>query len=159
MELYLQASARDPADPKARSGLAEVHERLLARAENALLEERLDEAALAIETARKSGVESGRIAFLTAQLAKSREQVRAAQAAARSHDEVKPDTDKMTSLLNLSALRASDGTARRAGTRQRPVTTCSRRCCWIRQSGVAQEAEKALALASAGGGAWCHRPP
>ena len=54
-------------------GLAEVHERFLARAENALLEERLDEAAGAIETARKSGVESGPIAFLTAQLAKSRE--------------------------------------------------------------------------------------
>ncbi len=72
LELYLQAQARNPADPAARAGLAEVHERLLARAENALLEERLDEAAAAIETARKSGVESGRIAFLTAQLAKSR---------------------------------------------------------------------------------------
>jgi len=65
--------ARNPADSSARAGLAEVHERLLARAENALLEERLDEAAAAIETARKSGIEGGRIAFLTAQLAKSRE--------------------------------------------------------------------------------------
>ena len=48
-----------------------------------MLEERLDEAALAIETARKSGVESGRIAFLSAQLAKSRERVKSAQAAVR----------------------------------------------------------------------------
>src|SRR6202042_751454 len=71
LELYLQLQARNPADSNARAGLAEVHERLLARAENALLEERMDEAAAAIETARKSGVESGRIAFLTAQLAKS----------------------------------------------------------------------------------------
>jgi len=39
--------ARNPADSSARAGLAEVHERLLARAENALLEERLDEAAAA----------------------------------------------------------------------------------------------------------------
>ena len=49
---------KNPADPNARAGLAEVHERLLARAENALLEERLDEAAAAIETARKSGLKA-----------------------------------------------------------------------------------------------------
>ena len=80
LELYLQLQARNPADSDARQGLAEVRERLLARAENALLEERLDEAAAAIEIARKSGVESGRIAFLTAQLAKLREQIKTAQA-------------------------------------------------------------------------------
>jgi len=40
----------------------------------------LDEAAAAIETARKSGVEGGRVAFLTAQLAKAREQIKTAQA-------------------------------------------------------------------------------
>ncbi len=108
LQLYLQAAARDPSDAKARTGLAEVHERLLARAENALLEERLDEAALAIESARKAGVESSRIAFLTAQLAKSREQVRSAQAAVHLHDEIKPEADKTTTLLNLAALRASE---------------------------------------------------
>jgi TonB family protein len=103
---YLQAQAQNPADPVARSGLAEVRERLLARAENALLEERLDEAALAIETARLSGVESGRIAFLTAQLAKSRDRVKAGQAAARviAKSEPKPD-DKVSPLLQLAAQR------------------------------------------------------
>ena len=75
-----------PADVVARTGLAEVHERLLARAENALLEERLDEAAAAIETARIAGVESSRIAFLTAQLAKSREQIKTAQARSSAAD-------------------------------------------------------------------------
>jgi TonB family protein len=80
LELYRQLQTRNPADADARAGVAEVHERLLARAENALLEERLDEAAAAIETARNSGVESGRVAFLTAQLAKMREQVKTAQA-------------------------------------------------------------------------------
>jgi hypothetical protein len=80
LEFYLGLLARNPADSSARAGLAEVHERLLARAENALLEERLDEAAAAIETARKSGIEGGRIAFLTAQLAKSRERTKTAQA-------------------------------------------------------------------------------
>jgi TonB family protein len=110
LELYLQAQARNPADAAARAGLAEVHERLLARAENALLEERLDEAAAAIETARKSGVESGRIAFLTAQLAKSREQVRTAQAAARVNlkNEPKADEDKVTPLLKLAAQRIEE---------------------------------------------------
>jgi TonB family protein len=112
LELYLQAQARNPADAAARAGLAEVHERLLARAENALLEERLDEAAAAIETARKSGVESGRIAFLTAQLAKSREQVKTAQAAARANanvkNEPKADEDKVTPLLKLAAQRIEE---------------------------------------------------
>jgi TonB family protein len=106
LELYLQAQAQNPADPVARAGLAEVHERLLARAENALLEERLDEAAVAIETARRSGVESGRIAFLTAQLAKSREQVKNGQAAARSLAKNEPKADdKLSPLLNLASQR------------------------------------------------------
>jgi hypothetical protein len=80
LELYLQALARDPSDATARGGLREVHERLVARAEDALLEERLDEAAAAIQTARKAGVESGRIALLSAQLARSRSLVRASTA-------------------------------------------------------------------------------
>jgi len=108
LELYLRAQANNPADPVARAGVAEVRERLLARAENALLEERLDEAAAAIETARKSGVESGRIAFLTAQLAKSRERVKAAQAAARARGAPLAAEDKVSPLLELAAQRVRD---------------------------------------------------
>jgi TonB family protein len=116
LELYLQAAARSPADPKAREGLSEVRERLLATAENALLEERLDEAATAIETARKSGVEPGRIAFMSAQLAKSRDQLKNAQAAIRTRDAkasatagAAADNDKITPLLNLAAARLNEG--------------------------------------------------
>jgi TonB family protein len=113
LELYLQLQARNPADSNARLGLAEVHERLLARAENALLEERLDEAAAAIETARKAGVESGRIAFLSAQLAKSREQTKAAQAQvqqqSRPRTEPKPQEDHVAPLLTLASQRITDG--------------------------------------------------
>ncbi|MEO7208361.1 MAG: TonB family protein [Steroidobacteraceae bacterium] len=113
LELYLQLQARNPADSDARVGLAEVHERLLARAENALLEERLDEAAAAIETARKAGVESGRIAFLSAQLAKSREQIKSAQTQvqqqSRPRAEPKPEEDHVTPLLTLAAQRLADG--------------------------------------------------
>jgi len=90
LDLYLQQLARNPADPDARAGLAEVHERLLERAENALLEERLDEASAAIETARTAGVESGRIAFLTAQLAKARDQAKAPPAPVRSKADTAP---------------------------------------------------------------------
>jgi TonB family protein len=113
LELYLQLQARNPTDANARAGLAEVKERLLARAENALLEERLEEAAAAIETARKSGVEAGRIAFLTAQLAKSREQIKTAQAQVqqqtRARTESKPEEDRVTPLLNLATQRIAEG--------------------------------------------------
>ena len=116
LELYLQMQTRNPADTNARVGLAEVHERLLARAENALLEERLDEAAAAIETARKAGVESGRIAFLTAQLAKSREQVKTAQAQVQQQNRVrdmraepKAEEDHVSPFLTLATMRIADG--------------------------------------------------
>jgi len=114
LELYLGLQARNPADSSARAGLAEVHERLLARAENALLEERLDEAAAAIETAGKSGVEGGRIAFLTAQLAKSREQIKTAQAQVqqqqpRARAEPKAEEDRATPLVNLATQRIASG--------------------------------------------------
>ena len=116
LELYLQASERSPADPKARTGLAEVRERLLATAENALLEERLEEAAAAIETARKAGVEAGRIAFMSAQLAKSRDQLKNAQAAIRARDAkaqasaaTPADNDAITPLLTLAAARLGGG--------------------------------------------------
>jgi len=63
---------------------AEERERLLAQAENALLEERWDEASTAIETARRAGVEGGRLTFLTAQLAKSRARAKTVQAQAQT---------------------------------------------------------------------------
>jgi len=108
LELYLQAQVRNPADSIARAGIAEVRERLLATAENALLEERLDEAAAAIETARKSGVETGRIAFLTAQLAKSREQVKTAQARVPVRNAPMAETNPASPLLELAAQRSND---------------------------------------------------
>ncbi len=109
LELYLQLQARNPAAAGARAGLAEVHERLLARAENALLEERLNEAAAAIETARNAGVESGRIAFLTAQLAKSREQIKSVQAQVQQQNHAKPEQDHVTPFLALATQRMADG--------------------------------------------------
>jgi TonB family protein len=116
LELYLLLQARNPADSNARAGLAEVHERLLARAENALLEERLDEATAAIETARRSGVDSGRIAFLTARLARSHEQIKAVQAQVQqqTQQQVRARAESTTQqadvpLLELAAQRIADG--------------------------------------------------
>jgi hypothetical protein len=91
---------------------ADVQERLLSQAENALLEERLDEAAAAIESARRAGVESGRIAFLKARLAKSREHIRAAQmaaqAAGRTRTVPKAGADTVATLLSLAAQRQNE---------------------------------------------------
>jgi protein TonB len=76
LELYLRELSLDPGSSAARAGLAEIRERLYARAQVALLEERLDPAATAIETARKAGVESGRIALLLAELSKARDEAK-----------------------------------------------------------------------------------
>jgi TonB family protein len=113
LDLYLQALARDPADAAARTGLAEVQERLWTKAENALLEERLDEAATAIDTARKAGVDGGRIALLTARLAKSRERLRTATARSRAPDDTRPETSadggRRAELLGLAETRIKEG--------------------------------------------------
>jgi TonB family protein len=113
LDLYLRASAQSPADPAARAGLADVRDRLLARAENALLEERMDEAAAAIETARRAGVESGRIAFLTAQLGKLKDQIRAARSRAAAKTAAPGVDDKasqpVSGLVALALARLDAG--------------------------------------------------
>jgi TonB family protein len=113
LDLYSQAQTHDPTDAAARAGLAEVRERLLAKAENSLLEERLDEAAAAITTARNSGADGARIAFLSGQLAKSRTRVTTALAAVRVHTEPNADAnvdeDKLTNLIGLATRRTIGG--------------------------------------------------
>ena len=78
-----------PFVPGPLTGLSEAQERLLAHIESALLEDRLDEAAASIEAARKAGIDGNRIAYLSAQLAKSREQIKAAAAKAKSRAEAR----------------------------------------------------------------------
>jgi TonB family protein len=106
LELYLQASAQSPADPLARAGLADVRDRLLARAENALLEERLEEAVTAIETARRSGAESGRIAFLSAQLSKLKDQVEQAHSHSAAKVSPAPAVDERSAAQPVPSLIA-----------------------------------------------------
>jgi TonB family protein len=108
-----QLAEPPPPDPAAAdAGIAEERERLLARAENALLEERWDEAASAIETARHAGVDGGRLAFLSAQLAKSRDRAKTAQAQAHAAKNeasvaVQEDPEQALALRLLSEARAA----------------------------------------------------
>jgi len=109
LELYLQEQARNPANTEARAGIATVRERLLARAESALLEERLDEAAAAIETARRAGVEGGRISLLAAELAKARGDIKAAADSARSGSVAQGAPDPAEASAALALQRLGEG--------------------------------------------------
>jgi TonB family protein len=90
LELYRRQLALHPDDSQARAGIAEVQERLLSRAENALLEERLDETAADLDAARAAGIDAGRLAFLAAQLANARTQMKVAAASKRASTEAAP---------------------------------------------------------------------
>jgi TonB family protein len=113
IETYLQALARNPSDVAARAGLAEIQERLWTKAENALQEERLDEAAAAIDAARKAGVDGGRIALLTAQLTKSRDRLKTAAARLRAPEDARPEPSpeaaRRAELLSLAETRIKEG--------------------------------------------------
>ena len=63
--------------PAVQSVLMEAQERLLARARTALDQQRLDDAASAIDAARKAGIATERVAQLATELARAREQAKA----------------------------------------------------------------------------------
>jgi len=109
LELYLRELAMNPGSAAARNGLAETRERLYSRAQIALLEERLDVAGAAIDTARKAGVESGRIALLTARLAKSRDEIKARRRAVPANPEVQPPADGVPAALAAPDAGPSQG--------------------------------------------------
>jgi TonB family protein len=85
VDLYRQAARRNPSDPRPGIGIERVMDRLLTGAEQALLEDRLDDAVRITDTARAIQPDHVRVAFLTAQIGKERERLlltRARQAAA-----------------------------------------------------------------------------
>ena len=84
LELYRRALAAAPISGAARTGLAETRNRLFAAAQDAVLEDRLGAAAAAIDVARRAGVDSGRIALLSTELAKSRQQIGAIEARSKA---------------------------------------------------------------------------
>jgi TonB family protein len=73
LELYRRVLSAHPGDPEAEAGLDRIADQLLTGAETAMLEERVDDAARAIEDARLVRPNNMRLAFLSAQLGKERE--------------------------------------------------------------------------------------
>lgn len=89
-ELYRLAIRRNSTDPRGNAGLDRVLDRILTAAEQALLQDKIDDAARFVEAARSINPEHVRVAFLTAQIGKERERAlltQARQAAARGNVE------------------------------------------------------------------------
>jgi len=73
LDRYRRVLSTYPGDPEAEAGLDRIADQLLSSAETAMLEERVDDAARAIEDARLVRPNNMRLAFLSAQLGKERE--------------------------------------------------------------------------------------
>lgn len=80
LDLYRSALALDPDSEAARVGVRSVVDKVLERAESALLAERLEEAILSIEKARDIDAAHPRLAFLDTQIARERERLKLTQA-------------------------------------------------------------------------------
>jgi protein TonB len=80
LDLYRSALALDPNSVDAKNGVRSVVEKILERAEAALLAERLEEAIRTIETARDIDPTHPRLSFLDTQVARERERLKLSQA-------------------------------------------------------------------------------
>jgi TonB family protein len=80
LDLYRSALALDPNSQAAKDGIRSVVDKILERAEAALLAERLEEAIRTIETARDIDSAHPRLAFLDTQVARERERLKLSQA-------------------------------------------------------------------------------
>lgn len=80
LDLYRSALALDPNSAAAKDGIRSVAEKILERAEAALLAERLEEAIRTIETARDIDSTNPRLAFLDTQVGRERERLKLSQA-------------------------------------------------------------------------------
>lgn len=80
LDLYRSALALDPTSQAAKDGIRSVVDKILERAEAALLAERLEEAIRTIETARDIDSSHPRLAFLDTQVGRERERLKLSQA-------------------------------------------------------------------------------
>lgn len=101
LDLYRSALALDPNSAAAKEGIRSVAEKILERAEAALLAERLEEAIRTIETARDIDSSHPRLAFLDTQVARERERLKLSQA-----QEV---GNRVRTLLNQANDRMANG--------------------------------------------------
>jgi TonB family protein len=79
-ELYRLVIRRNSTDPRGQAGLDRVLDRVLTAAEQALLQDKIDDAARFVESARSINPDHVRVAFLTAQIGKERERALLTQA-------------------------------------------------------------------------------
>ena len=103
-ELYRLAIRRNGTDPRGNAGLERVLDRVLTSAEQALLHDKIDEAARLVESAKSINPDHVRVAFLTAQIGKERERAlltQARQAAARGN------VDQAIAVLDRASLAGS----------------------------------------------------
>jgi len=111
-DLYHQVLQSDPTNPRARAGLAQVLERLLTAAEQALLAERTEDAERLTNAARAIEPGNVRVEFLMAEIEKEHERARAAQAhpaaAARAPDQLALDARVNNFLRQAQARQRSD---------------------------------------------------
>lgn len=101
LDLYRSALALDPSSQDAKDGIRSVVDKILERAEAALLAERLEEAIRTIETARDIDSTHPRLAFLDTQVARERERLKLSQA-----QEV---GNRVRSLVNSANDRMANG--------------------------------------------------
>jgi protein TonB len=80
LDLYRSALALDPNNTDAVAGIRSVTDKVLERAEAALLAERIEEAIVSIERARDIDAQHPRLAFLDSQIARERERLKLSQA-------------------------------------------------------------------------------
>jgi protein TonB len=80
LDLYRSALALDPNSEAAKAGVRSVTDKILERAEAALLGEKLEEAIRNIETARDIDSSHPRLSFLDTQIARERERLKLTQA-------------------------------------------------------------------------------
>lgn len=80
LDLYRSALALDPTSQGAKDGIRAVVDKILERAEAALLAERLEEAIRTIETARDIDSTHPRLGFLDTQVGRERERLKLSQA-------------------------------------------------------------------------------
>jgi TonB family protein len=114
LDLYRSALALDPNSVDAKDGIRSVAEKILERAEAALLAERLEEAIRTIETARDIDSTHPRLSFLDTQVARERERLKlstAAETSTRVRALVNTANDRME---NGRLLLPANGSARDA---------------------------------------------
>lgn len=80
LDLYRSALALDPNSESAKAGVRAVTDKILERAEAALLGEKLEEAIRNMETARDIDANHPRLSFLDTQIARERERLKLTQA-------------------------------------------------------------------------------